>query len=137
MPAPQDGNPGSGGPGGELNQELLDYLLANTTPGSYLLATGRANDAAPYILATGRPVLTFGGFLDDYDTVSVEQLASLVESGQLRFVLGSGTDRHAEIAAWVQQNCQVVEDASFSLSSGFGAGPGSSSANNVLYDCRQ
>jgi 4-amino-4-deoxy-L-arabinose transferase-like glycosyltransferase len=122
---------------GNGNQSLLNYLLANTQPGTYLLATGRASDAATYILATGRPVLTFGGFLGQYDEVSVDQLASLVNSGQLRFVLGGELDQHQAIAQWVKQNCNVVDVSSFANTGGAVSGaPGGPQQTAVLYDCR-
>jgi 4-amino-4-deoxy-L-arabinose transferase-like glycosyltransferase len=79
---------------GPIENGLLNYLNANTRPGTYLLATDRASDAATYILATGRPVLAFGGFLGQYNEVSVDQLAALVKSGHLRFVLSQGLQGH-------------------------------------------
>jgi 4-amino-4-deoxy-L-arabinose transferase-like glycosyltransferase len=128
--APRTGN--GAGNGNTRNTSLLDYLLANTEPGTYLLATDRANDAASYILATGRPVLTFGGFLGEYQEVSVEQLSALVESGQLRFVLSQGAQQYPEIFQWVQQNCKTVDTSNLS-----GTGnPGGQAANSNLYDCR-
>ena len=126
----------AGGPGNGLDQKLLNYLLANTQPGTYLMATGGANSAAPYILATGRPVLTLGGFLDQYDEVSVDKLSSLIKSGELRFVLGDSMNRHQAIAQWVRQNCTGVDSSAYS-----GAGetvignPGGASSNTSLYDC--
>lgn len=107
------GRPFGGGPGGGVDQNLLDYLISNTKPGTYLLATGRADSAAGYILATGRPVLALGGFLDQYDEVSVDQFSSLVSSGQLRFVLGDAIGRHQAIAQWVRQNCSVVDTSAY------------------------
>jgi 4-amino-4-deoxy-L-arabinose transferase-like glycosyltransferase len=126
-PGPQDNNlPGSG---------LLTYLLANTRPGTYLLATNRASDAAPYILATGRPVLTFGGFLGQYNEVSVDQLAALIKSGKLRFVLSQGLQGNQEIAQWVQNNCsQVIISGSNSSGASASSQPGPRSIQ-VLYDC--
>ena len=116
-----------------LNQTLLDYLLANTEPGTYLLATDRANDAAPFILATGRPVLTFGGFLGQYEEVSVEEFTQLVTSGQLRFVLSSGLSQHQEIAAWVKQNCTTTRvPGRLQLRTG---APGQQGGGGILYDC--
>lgn len=117
-----------GGPEISNDPNLLKYLLANTRPGTYLVATGQANSAASFILETGRPVLTFGGFLGQYDEVSVEQLSTLVKNGQLRFVLGDGLDRHQSIAKWVRQNCTIVNRAS-------PAGAGSPASNTTLFDC--
>jgi len=117
------------------SQNLLDYLLANTEPGTYLLATDRANDAAPYILATGRPVLTFGGFLGQYNEVSVDQLATLVQAGQLRFVLGQGLQQYSEIAQWIEQSCTPVDVAGLSPTGSLPGGPANSGQNSTLYDC--
>jgi len=109
-----------------LNQKLLNFLLVNTEPDTYLMATGRASGAAPYILATGRSVLTFGGFLGQYDVVSVEQLAALVEQGQLRFVLGQDFNQHAALAMWIQTNCAQID-----------TGTMLSEQTIELYDCRK
>jgi 4-amino-4-deoxy-L-arabinose transferase-like glycosyltransferase len=127
--APRTGN--GNGNGNARNQSLLDYLLANTAPGTYLLATDRANDAASYILDTGRPVLTFGGFLGEYQEVSVEHLSALAKSGQLRFILSQGAKQYPEIFQWVQQNCKAVDTSNLS---GNGI-PGGQAANSNLYDC--
>ncbi len=129
------GNPGAGGPGGGLNQSLLDYLLAKSQPGTYLMAAGRANSAAPYILATGRPVLALGGFLDQYDEVTAAQVSTLVQSGQLRFVLGPSLDRHQDVAQWVKQNCAVVDSSAYSNGTQTSSDPGRFNSNATLYDC--
>jgi 4-amino-4-deoxy-L-arabinose transferase-like glycosyltransferase len=130
-PSQREEMPGGAGQNGGYGNgvPLLAYLVAYTSPDTYLLATERASDSAPYILATGRPVLTFGGFLAEYDEVSVTQLAMLVKNGLLRFVLfGQENQRHQEISAWVQQNCTLVDAADLSGSGGSGAG-------TRLYDC--
>jgi len=98
---------------GELSAQqeiLLEHLFANTDPDSYLLATTSSHSASPFILATGRPVLTFGGFTGRDDVISVEQLAAMVAGGELRFVLSDGSlqQQKPEIASWVQHNCSVV-----------------------------
>ena len=115
------------------DQALLNYLLANTQPGTYLVATGRASDAAAYILATGRPVMTFGGFLGQYQEVSVDQLSALVKSGRLRFVLGQDARQYQEIFQWVQQNCTVVDNSS--LLDGNGSAFGNRQQSTTLFDC--
>jgi 4-amino-4-deoxy-L-arabinose transferase-like glycosyltransferase len=120
---------------GNGDQSLLDYLLANTRPGTYLVATDRASDAAAYILATGRPVLAFGGFLGQYNEVSVDQLAALVKNGKLRFILGQALQGRQEISQWVQQNCKLADTSTLnSGNSGIGnfGGPRQSTS---LYDC--
>lgn len=118
-----------------VSQELIDYLVANTEPGSYLLATGTANQAAPFILATGRPVFTFGGFLGSDNIIDVAGLAEMVASGELRFILGK-TLSQQDITTWVEQNCTAA-DAPGLIQGNAGVGtPGPARQGNVvLYDC--
>lgn len=77
-----------------------------------------------------------GGFLDQYDEVSLEKFTGLVQSGRLRYVLGDALDRHQAIAQWVKKNCSVVDASAYGGSSntamGNFGGPGSSA---VLYQC--
>ena len=88
---------------------LLNYLLENAPTEGYLLATLNANQAAPFILATGRPVFTFGGFGGMDEIVDASGLAEMVAAGELRFVLPQGLEQRQEIFAWLQQNCSVVQ----------------------------
>ncbi len=114
----------------------LDYLLANTTPGSYLVATLSSHEAAPYILATQRPVLTFGGFNGGDNVISVDQLAQMVASGELRFVLGGQqlTQRKPQIGDWVSNNCAAIAlPGAKQVSAQRAVGSGGQAA--ILYDC--
>ncbi|RME75968.1 MAG: hypothetical protein D6784_06835 [Chloroflexi bacterium] len=108
-------------------QKVLEYLLAHTDPDDYLLATLNATDAAPYILATGRKVLTFGGFKGGDDVVGVDDLAGMVKNGQLRYILGLPRQK-PEIAQWMVNNCRVVDVQPLEVS-------GPRDAPNILYDC--
>ncbi len=118
-------------------QAVLEYTLAHTDPDSYLLATNNARGAAPFILATGRPVLTFGGFSGGDDVVSLEELQSMIASGELRFILG--LPQKPEIARWIAASCSIVpgyESPSPAgnqppAPGGLRGGP----QNEVLYDC--
>ena len=91
-----------------VQQRTLEHLLTNTEPGSYLVATLTAHEAALYILATGRPVLPLGGFTGDDDVVDVDKLAQMVREGKLQFVLDDRelAWRKPEIAAWLDVHCQ-------------------------------
>lgn len=117
---------------GAVNQTLLQYLLKNTQPGTYLLATTSAMEAAPYVLATNRPVLTFGGFTGSDNVVDVAQLQEFVASGKLRFVLADNqlNGSKASILAWVKANCTAVN-----LNSGVSIQGGGMLQFNNLYDC--
>ena len=120
------------------NQILLNYLLANTKPGTYLLATGRINRAASYILETGRPVLIFGGYVGQYEVVTIDQIVMLVNNRQLRFVLDEGLDQHKALAQWVQQNCVVVDASRFADTASLDPIiPGERPNDFSLYDCEK
>jgi len=85
-------------------RRTLEYLLENTEPGSYLVATLAGHEAALYILATGRPVLPLGGFTGNDNVVDVE----MVREGRLRFILADRelAWRKPEIATWLDTHCQ-------------------------------
>jgi 4-amino-4-deoxy-L-arabinose transferase-like glycosyltransferase len=102
-------------------QAILDYLLDNTDPDSYLLATNNARGAAPFILAVGRPVLTFGGFTGNDAVIDLNGFVEMLENDRLRFVLG--VPQKPEIAQWMRRNCQVVEV------------PGLRGQTEPLFDC--
>jgi 4-amino-4-deoxy-L-arabinose transferase-like glycosyltransferase len=112
--------PAGGVPPGQVSSDLIAYLEANTPPGSYLAVVNSAQEAAPLILATGRPVLTFGGFTGSDPVVDAAQLAQMVAQGRLRFVLAAaGPERPTlDLWDWITQNCRLSQ---------VGAG---------LYDCK-
>jgi len=111
---------------------ILRYLLAHTEPDSYLLATLNARSAAPFILATGRPVLTFGGFTGNDNIISANDLAQMVADGQVRYVLGLPQQK-PDLARWISANCTPVEVETSKVSETFEVLPGPQS--EVLYDC--
>ncbi len=123
-------------------QTLIDYLLANTEEGSYLVATLNAQEDSPFILATSRPVLTFGGFLGGDNIISVTQLEEMVKSGKLRFILSSGESREKEaLFAWTKKNCSIVQltglETGTKSSTIADGGVPSFNQNSTLYDCKK
>ncbi len=99
--------------GSELSstqRAVLDYLVANTSPETYLAATLDSHGAAPFILATGRAVLTFGGYNGNDEVITLAKLQSMVADGKLRYIVDNGNlSQKAEISAWVQSSCTVVK----------------------------
>lgn len=103
-------------------QAVLDYLLASNDT-EYLVATVSANEAAPYILETGLPVFTFGGFSGSDPIIDADGLAQMVAGGELRYILGSQNlqRQKPELAAWIESNCvSITVDGA---------------ANATLWDC--
>jgi 4-amino-4-deoxy-L-arabinose transferase-like glycosyltransferase len=95
------------------NSELVDYLQANTQDVEYLVAVPSSQQGSMLVLATGRPVLFMGGFGGQDDVVSVEDLASMVANGELRYVLyGGDRGNKQDIASWLQTSCEVVSEFS-------------------------
>jgi 4-amino-4-deoxy-L-arabinose transferase-like glycosyltransferase len=131
----------------ENETAIMNYLLENTEPDSYLLATTNAKVASPYILATGRAVLTFGGFSGSDPIFEVSEIVEMVESGELRFILYNDTmnQAHRDIAAWVTEACVPVSVPGVSTRRAIPAqgqnqqnvGQRPPSENQVLYDCAQ
>ncbi|MGD8815238.1 MAG: glycosyltransferase family 39 protein [Anaerolineales bacterium] len=128
---------------GELSTDqeiILEYLLANTDADTYLMATTSSHSASPFILATGRPVLTFGGFNGRDDVISVEQLTEMVANRELRFVLADDSlqQQKPEIASWVQRNCSVVSLPGMLQNQprmGQGIPPEQAGQSSQLFDC--
>ena len=97
---PRDDEPRS-----RAQEDLLAFLQKNTQDMKYLLAVPRANNGAAFVIETERPVLYMGGFTGSDSVVSVEDLRSMVEAGELRYVLGS-TD--PAIGKWLRDTCRPV-----------------------------
>ncbi len=128
------------------NEEaIMNFLLANTDPDTYLLATVNARSAAPYILETGRPVLTFGGFSGGDQVIDAAGVAEMVANGELRYILFSENmnQSHRDIAAWVTEACVSVSVPGIEnqqqnpTQSAQNVGLRPPSQNEVLYDCAQ
>jgi len=116
---------GFGAPTGSLNaeqQRVVDFVTAHRDGARYLFATDTWSTAAPYVLATGQPVLPMGGFTGEIPVPTLDQFRDLLGTGQLRYVLLStrgfsvlsllggsaqGTEAGA-IAGWVREHCQPV-----------------------------
>ena len=115
---------------------ILDYLLTNTDPDDYLLATLSVRSAAPFILETGRVVLTFGGFSGKDNVVGVDDLIEMIENGELRYILGLPQQK-LEIAQWMLNSCSVVDLPGVTATPQFlniRPNPGGQTSE-VLYDC--
>lgn len=117
-------------------QAILDYLEVHTDPDDYLLATLNARGAAPYILETGRAVLTFGGFGGRDEVISLDELIEMIENGELRYILGLPQQKQA-IAQWMVNSCTIVDVPGVTATpqgQNNRPGPGGQS-EEVLYDC--
>jgi 4-amino-4-deoxy-L-arabinose transferase-like glycosyltransferase len=100
---------------------LVSFLTQHYDGERFLLATLSAQQAAPIILATGKPVMAIGGFAGSDPILTPQTLEQLVQRKQLRFVLVAGTGGAAltrrgaqmqiPLIQWVQQHGRVVQPA--------------------------
>lgn len=70
-----------------VQPDLTRYLLEHQGQDRYLIVTVNASTAAPFILETGKAAIALGGFNGFDQTLSVEQVAQLVQRGEVRFFL--------------------------------------------------
>ena len=96
---------------------LVGYLSSENKGERIVLASSDIHYVAPVLIATGEPVVAWGGFQGNEPGLTLEETKRLVESGQLRFVLlgtalpgpGGLSGGQDPIAAWVRENGKVVD----------------------------
>jgi 4-amino-4-deoxy-L-arabinose transferase-like glycosyltransferase len=123
-----------------VNTELLAYLQENTQDVEYLVAVSSSMQGSPLVLASGRPVLFMGGFGGQDQVVTAEDLNTMVQNGELRYVISGGerTSRD-EIAQWLKASCLIVPEFSKMESSNpTNAGQGGLPHDQtmILYQCK-
>ncbi len=102
-------------------EKLLNYLREQRRGERFLVASASSMAIAPLIVASGEPAMGFGGWTGRDEVFHRDQFVSLVESGQLRFVLleenastesglgqGAGS-RNREILDWVRGHGKPVD----------------------------
>ncbi len=131
--APTGGGNGTGGQSLQVNEQLLAYLEAHRGSARYLLATLNSQTAAPYIIASGQPVIALGGFSGSDQILSVSQLQALVSSGAIRYFLldgggggfGGQGGGNGQLVSWVTSNCTQVAASQY----------GGATSGGTLYVC--
>jgi hypothetical protein len=106
--------------------ELTAFLEANRGNATYLAATSTSGTAAPIMLASGQPVMSLGGFLGNSPILTVDELATRIQAGEVRFFLVGGIppgQDGTDANAWVQATCAPA------------SAPGLAQGAVHLYDC--
>jgi 4-amino-4-deoxy-L-arabinose transferase-like glycosyltransferase len=111
----------AGGPGSDsADTSLVSYLEAHQGGAKYLVAATGSQTTASIIIASGKPVVTIGGFNGSDPAPTVSQLASMVAKGELKHVLvssggfgggGPGGGSNSELTQWVKAHGTVVKKA--------------------------
>jgi 4-amino-4-deoxy-L-arabinose transferase-like glycosyltransferase len=117
-----------------LGRGLIASLEANQDSAKYLFATLSSQTAAPYIIATGKPVMALGGFSGSDQILTLSQLKTVIREGQVKYFLlsgggfggpGGGGVGNSQLVRWVEVNCARVSASAY----------GGSSAGWQLYAC--
>jgi hypothetical protein len=113
--APSRGAGGGPGGGGSVSTEVINYLVAHQGSAKYLVAASGSQTTAPIVLATGKAVVTIGGFSGSDPAPTVAQLAAMVKAGELKYVLiggqgggPGGGSSSSDISTWVKAHGKAV-----------------------------
>jgi 4-amino-4-deoxy-L-arabinose transferase-like glycosyltransferase len=100
---------------------LVRFLQANRRGERFMLAVRDIHWAAPVILETREAVMAFGGYYGREETLSVEEFARMVSSGEVRYVLLAAGENMGQMAGpspqpsprngieeWVKNNGTLV-----------------------------
>ena len=100
------------------DSQLVAYLEAHQGSAKYLFATLSSQTAAPYIIATGKPVMTLGGVTGSDQILTLSQLQTLVRAGQVRYFLlagggagfggGGAGSGNSQLAQWIEAHATLV-----------------------------
>ncbi|MFD0690179.1 glycosyltransferase family 39 protein [Actinomadura fibrosa] len=130
---------GMGGPGGQVNQQMVSYLEKNQGKATWMVAVSSAQQAGSLILQTGRPVMAMGGFTGSDPAMTVAKLQQYVKDGKLHYILvsgqgGMGPDRgNADVTAWVQKNGTLVKASEYGGTAASGSTSSSDTSGAQLY----
>jgi 4-amino-4-deoxy-L-arabinose transferase-like glycosyltransferase len=123
-PSTGGGGIGRGGPGGNgtVDTALVAYLEANRGDATFLLAAFGSGSSAPFIIATGDPVMTIGGFNGGDPAPTLAEFQGLVAEGKVRFIIiggqgggqgGPGGGGSNQISSWVTQHGVAVPASTY------------------------
>jgi hypothetical protein len=120
----------------QVDRQLLAYLEAHRGSASFLFATLSSQTAAPYIIASGQPVMALGGFSGSDQILSLSRLQATVRARTIRYFLldgagggfggAGGNGGNAQLVQWVESNCTPVAASAYG---------GSSTGSGTLYVC--
>ncbi len=131
------------GTGAAATSGLANYLLANTTNETWILAVPSSQSGADLIIETGKPVMAIGGFSGSDRILNLSSLTTLIREGKVRYFLTSGTGvggmsgGNSELFSWVTDHCTAVNlssgnETSVTPAGALGAGVRTTGS---LYDC--
>lgn len=120
-----------------VTTKLEEFLFSHRNGEQYLVAVPNAHLAAPIILSTGEPVMTYGGFMGSEKIVNEERLEELVATKKVRYIMiGASNSEQPEIEAWVGSHGVLVPDQEWKEPEELnGASSNTKNRSLKLYDC--
>ena len=115
-----EGEPARARGAATADPRLMAFLTSHYHDERFYLATLSSQQAAPIIIATGKPVMAMGGFAGTDPILTPASLSQMVQQKELRFVLigaggrggfGGRAAEQASLIEWIQQHGKVVEPA--------------------------
>jgi 4-amino-4-deoxy-L-arabinose transferase-like glycosyltransferase len=117
---------GGGNKGGNVNSELLTYLVNNQNGYANIVAVSSSTSAASLYLESDQGVISLGGFSgSDNIYTSTSQVEALVSSGTVRFFLlggQGGMGSNSVVSSYVTSQCKLVDSSAYSGSTSASAG---------------
>ncbi|TQI65780.1 glycosyltransferase family 39 protein [Clostridium sp. KNHs216] len=105
--------------GSSQSSSLEAYLVKNYKEGSFLVTAQRSSSVAQFIIDTGLPCYAYGGFLGSDNSLTVDQLKTLVAEGKITYFLlsgsfGSSGSSGSDIESYVKENAVLVDSGEYS-----------------------
>ena len=100
---------------GQRRRKLAAFLLSRHRGERFIAAMPNALQAAPLIVATGKPVMAMGGYLGRDPILTVSAMADMAACGEIRFVMIGGVslaqpeEYQRALETWVRENGTLVE----------------------------
>jgi 4-amino-4-deoxy-L-arabinose transferase-like glycosyltransferase len=130
---------GGGGQNASVNKQLPAYLEKNQGTTKYLFAVTSSNDAAPYIIQTGKAVMSLGGFSGNNPILTTAQLKALIKNNTVRYFLLGGQGGNSTVSSFVRSSCKAVSSSARQTATAGGstatAATGGMGSSQTLYDC--
>ncbi|WP_125761298.1 glycosyltransferase family 39 protein [Companilactobacillus hulinensis] len=101
----------AGGLGGSTDSTLLKYLEKHQGNAEYLFATDDSSTAAPYIISTGKAVMSIGGFNGTDKAITLKQFKKLVKEGKVKYYYSGGKTggSNTAIVNWIKKHAKKVK----------------------------
>jgi 4-amino-4-deoxy-L-arabinose transferase-like glycosyltransferase len=143
----------------EVDPKLITYLETHRGNAHYLVATSTSLAAAPFVIQTSQAVLPIGGFNGNDNIFTSDQLAQLVQSGQVKYfwlapffisdaqinqldprlqqimrelAKTQSANPNNRLIAWVSSHCALLSTSAWG---GSGSTDEASGGQPQLYDC--